>query len=495
MKSRLQALLGPAFCLLITVNAFHPRAVAPGPAACTNLSSTLGTAKVVTSDLNLDYIESQYDYWNAKQSAYNPSCVVYPTSAQDVSIALQAIKSASSRFAIKAGGHNPNTFFSSVDQGVLIDLKNLNQRSYDASTTLATYGPGGTFGDVYEYFAQYNVTVVGARLAGVGTGLALGGGLSYLSSQYGMAADSFRSLEVVLPNSSIVTASATQNPDLFFACKGGGGNAYGVVTQYTVQSRPSGTFTAGNIIYAFDQVEAIGQALASFTRYNTDPKAAVIGTYEMLGTPDLNLDLDKAGILFLVYDGPDPGDVFANFTSIPYLLNTVGPKTYLEVINMPVPLSTDLSRGDNFFRIQVHRIDDDSWNSTIAAWMAWSETMKGKYELMSLDWQPVPKSLTDASRAQGGNAMEMPDGPWMWFNYLLTTLPTMTAAEYAEAQEEFREFVGSIPNAEGLPLFINDAAFDQEPLRTFSTFETLKATKKRYDPDGFFANYTGGWSF
>ncbi|KAJ4295601.1 hypothetical protein N0V90_007614 [Kalmusia sp. IMI 367209] len=481
--------------LLVAADAFNPRAVAPGPAACTNLSSTLSASKVVTSVLNPEYIESQYEYWNAKQSAYRPSCVVYPTSAQDVSVTLQAIRSAGSRFAVKAGGHNLNTFFSSVDQGVLIDLKDLNQRSYDSSTTLATYGPGGTFGDVYEYFAQYGVTVVGARLAGVGTGLALGGGLSFLSSQYGMAADSFRELEVVLPSGEIVKASASENEDLFLACKGGGGNAYGVVTKYTVQSRPSGTFTAGNIVYAFEQVAAIGQALADFTRYNTDPKAAIIGTYEILGTPDLALNLDRAGILFLVYDGEDPGDVFANFTKIPHLLNTIGKKTYLEVINMPVPLSTQLSRGDNFFRVQAHRIDDDSWNTTIAAWMSWSETVKGKYVLMSLDWQPVPKTLTDASRAQGGNAMDMPDGPWMWFNYLLTTLPTLSDAEYAQAQEEFKDFVASIPSAEGLPLFINDAAYDQNPLSTFSTYSTLQATKEKYDPDGFFATYTGGWSF
>jgi hypothetical protein len=83
--------------------------------------------------------------------------------------------------------------------------------------------------------------------------LALGGGLSYLSGQYGLACDSFRELEVVLPNGDIVIASPTENEDLFFADRGGGGNAYGVVTNYTIQTRPSGTFYSGNPIYLFNQ--------------------------------------------------------------------------------------------------------------------------------------------------------------------------------------------------------------------------------------------------
>ena len=269
------------------------RDLTPGTSACTQLVQSLGIAKV-QSPLSVLYLASQADYWNAVQSSYDPSCVVYPESAQDVSTALKTIKAAGSRFAVKAGGHNPNTFFSSVESGVLIDLNSMTQKSYDASTTLGSYQPGGVFGDIYNYFNQYGRTVVGARLAGVGTGLALGGGLSYLSGQYGLACDSFRELEVVLPNGDIVIASSTENEDLFFADRGGGGNAYGVVTKYTVQTRPSGTFHAGNIIYLFNQTANVLEAIHNFMKYNTDPKAAIIGTYEKLLTPavgDLDLDL------------------------------------------------------------------------------------------------------------------------------------------------------------------------------------------------------------
>ncbi|KAJ5832980.1 hypothetical protein N7474_001291 [Penicillium riverlandense] len=469
-------------------------AAAAGPSACSNITSQLGSSKITSNELSLQYIES-LEYWNTKQDAYKPSCVVYPESAQDVSVALQAIRAADSRFAIKAGGHNPNTFYSSVDEGVLLDLSKMTAKSYDPDTTLATYEPGGVFGDIYDYFVQYNRTVVGARLAGVGTGLALGGGMSYLSPQYGMACDSFRELEIVLPDGQIVTASEESNPDLFFVSRGGGGNAYGVVTKYTVQSRPAGQFYAGNVIFAFDQSDAVIDAIGNFIQYNTDPKAAIIGTYEKLPTPDLELNLDEAIIMFLVYDGPDAGNAFSNFTDIPHLINTMGIKTYPEVVNMPIPFSTELSAGDNIFRVGVHRPEGDSYRNALNEWRNWAEDNKGKYILLSLDFQPVPKSLTDASKAQGGNAMQMPDGPWFWLNYLISTPPLMSDADYEAVQTSYRDMVAATGNAEGLPLFINDANHDQNPLQTFSTFSKLKEIKRKYDPDDFFADKTGGWSF
>ncbi|KAL4863206.1 hypothetical protein BDV12DRAFT_177774 [Aspergillus spectabilis] len=471
----------------------------PGPNACGNLTQALGAKTVVSNDLSLDYIKSRTSYFNTEQNKYRPSCVVYPTSAEDVSVAIKAIRASDSRFAIKAGGHNPNDFYSSVDKGVLINLSSLTEKSYDEESTLATYQPGGKFGDIYEYFAQWNRTVVGARLAGVGTGLALSGGLSYLSSQYGLACDSFRELEVVLPTGEIVTASENENPDLFYGLRGGGGNAYGVVTRYTVQSHPSNTFYAGVVVYLFQQNPAVLDAISDFIQYNEDPKAAIIGTYIKLPTPDLDLNLDEAITMFLVYDGEDPGDAFKNFTAIPNLLNTLGKTDYNGVVNMPLPGSAELSKGRNTFRVTVQPGTEqgvDTLAGLYEQWRDWSDKNKGKYLITSFDIQPVPRSLTDASNSNfGGNAMQMPDGPWFWVNYLLTASPLLSDKAYEAAQASFKELVEAVPPAEGLPLFINDASHDQNPLVTYGGYEKLKAIKAKYDPDGFFSSHTGGWAF
>jgi hypothetical protein len=123
---------------------------------------------------------------------------------------------------------------------------------------------------------------------------------------------------------------------------------------------------------------------------------------------------------------------------------------------MPLPIATEASRGNNIFRVGVHRADNDECKNALDVWRNWGESSKGKYLLLSLDFQPVPKSLTDASKAQGGNAMDMPDGPWFWLNYLITTLPGMSQPDYDAIQSSFRDMVASTTNAEGLPLFIND---------------------------------------
>ena len=170
--------------------------------------------------------------------------------------------------------------------------------------------------------------------------------------------------------------------------------------------------------------------------------------------------------------------------------------TYPEVVNLPIPESPLLGKGDNVFRVQVHRANDTGYIDAFNAWETWCDNNKGSYILSSLDYEPIPLSLTEASAAQnGGNAMQMPDGPWLWINFLLNTPPLMPPAEYEAVQASFRDMVNSVSNAPGLPLFINDANYDQNPLSTFSTYPRLQEIKKKYDPDNFFADYTGGWNF
>ena len=83
----------------------------------------------------------------------------------------------------------------------------------------------------------------------------------------------------------------------------------------------------------------MADAIQVFMQYNPDPKASIVATYLKLPTPDLTFNLDEAILMFLIYDGPNAGDVFNNFTSISYLLSTMSLKTYPEVINMPIPSS------------------------------------------------------------------------------------------------------------------------------------------------------------
>lgn len=74
--------------------------------------------------------------------------------------------------------------------------------------------------------------------------------------------------------------------------------------------------------------------------------------------------------------------------------------------DLATPFATDISKGDNTFRVSVHRIDDDTYKEAYAQWQAWAEKPenKARYTLTSLDFQPVSKSLTDASKVSGREA-------------------------------------------------------------------------------------------
>lgn len=169
--------------------------------------------------------------------------MAYPTSAQQVSQIVTILNRYEDvQFAVKSGGHNPNVGWSSVDGGVLISMRNLSSTVYNAAEQTADIGPGARWADVVDALQPSNVAVVSGRLGkfhlDVGSemliaigdvgvaGLSLGGGLSFLSGQYGLVCDNVVDFEVVQADGSIVNVNANSNPDQFFALKGGG-NQFG----------------------------------------------------------------------------------------------------------------------------------------------------------------------------------------------------------------------------------------------------------------------------
>jgi FAD/FMN-containing dehydrogenase len=137
------------------------------------------------------YRREQANYWSAACKDAKPACIILPSSAQQVSTIFQILRSYSTvPFAVKSGGHSPNVGHGSIKDGILIALANINGTTYDKATGLAKVKPGGRWQDVVAALEPHGVTVLGGRLGPVGVGgLLTGGGLSFLSSQHGIAAD------------------------------------------------------------------------------------------------------------------------------------------------------------------------------------------------------------------------------------------------------------------------------------------------------------------
>lgn len=104
----------------------------------------------VAYPLDLDYIDEQSKYWSTSCSALKPSCILFPTSASEVSTIIQAINDGDENFAIKSGGHNPNNYYSSVAGGPLISTARLTEAIIDSNNGVLKMGPGNRL-DEYAF--------------------------------------------------------------------------------------------------------------------------------------------------------------------------------------------------------------------------------------------------------------------------------------------------------------------------------------------------------
>jgi|HubBroStandDraft_6_1064221.scaffolds.fasta_scaffold05332_8 FAD/FMN-containing dehydrogenase len=177
-----------------------------------------------------DY-EQARTIWNAMVDK-RPGLILRCTSTADVVAAVDVARAFGLAPSVRCGGHNVAGKALS-DGGLTIDLGGLRDVTVDAERHLAHVGGGCRLGDVDTATGPLGMIVPAGIMSETGVaGLALGGGIGWFSRKHGLTCDQFVELEVVLASGEVVTASAEQHPDLFWALRGGGGN-FGVVTRFT----------------------------------------------------------------------------------------------------------------------------------------------------------------------------------------------------------------------------------------------------------------------
>ncbi|KAK5115415.1 hypothetical protein LTR85_009875 [Meristemomyces frigidus] len=236
------------------------------PAEPSQLGGTLAAAlpdSVTLPDARPAFKSAVNKYWAQQECEVTPSCVVRPRNAEELSKAVTIIKreydgqaskreptgnrsgTSSTLFAIRSGGHSPVAGAASVEGGVLIDLGGLNEVCPSEDGHSVSIGAGAKWMDVSKVLDQRDLAVVGGRNSAVGVGgLTLGGGLSFFTPRYGLVCSNIISYQVILASGTIVTADATNNPNLWRALKGGSNN-FGIVTQLTARSFPTSKIWSG----------------------------------------------------------------------------------------------------------------------------------------------------------------------------------------------------------------------------------------------------------
>ncbi|EPS30633.1 hypothetical protein PDE_05585 [Penicillium oxalicum 114-2] len=172
-----------------------------------------------------------------------PIAVTFPENSEQIARIVQCASRHSLKVQARSGGHSYGNYGLGGEDGmIVVDLKHLQEFSVDPVTHVATVGSGTLLGDLHSrlYHASQRAVAHGACLnVGIG-GHATIGGLGTMSRQWGMALDHIREAEVVLANGKIITASATQNPDVLFAIKGAAAS-FGIVTKFRLNTHPAPT--------------------------------------------------------------------------------------------------------------------------------------------------------------------------------------------------------------------------------------------------------------
>ena len=195
-----------------------------------------------------------------------PALIARCQSVADVVGAIDLTRSLGLEVAVRGGGHNV-AGRATIDGGVMIDLSPMKGIHVDPKNRTVRAQAGLTWAELNRETQLHGLAVTGGVVSSTGiAGLTLGGGLGWLMGKYGLALDNLKAVELVTAGGKILRASQDEEPDLFWAVRGGGGN-FGVVTSFEYQLHPLGpTVTAGPIVHAIDRARDLLEFYRDKTR-------------------------------------------------------------------------------------------------------------------------------------------------------------------------------------------------------------------------------------
>jgi FAD/FMN-containing dehydrogenase len=220
----------------------------------TALQKKLSGRTIVPEDAEYDAARKVHNGMIDKR----PSLIVYCQDVEDVKRSVNFARENDILLAVRSGGHNA-AGFGICDGGMVIDLSLLKTIKINKETDTALVGGGCLLREVDAATHEIGLAVPLGFFGGTGVGgLTLGGGLGYLTRQYGLTIDNLLEADVVLASGELVKASASENVDLFWALRGGGGN-FGVVVSFLFRLNPVHTVYGGLMLWDWENSKEMMQ--------------------------------------------------------------------------------------------------------------------------------------------------------------------------------------------------------------------------------------------
>lgn len=234
-----------------------------------------------------------------------PRLIAKCTDVADVMAAVKMAKANDLRVSIRGGGHNA-AGLGVCDDGLVIDLEPMKYVRVDPSSRTVLVGAGCKWSDVDHATHAFGLAVPSGIISSTGVaGLTLGGGMGHLTRKYGLTIDNLLAVDIVLADGSFVTAGADENPDLFWAVRGGGGN-FGVVTSFLFQAHPLSMVCAGPMLW---NLEDAADVMRWYREFITQAPEEMNGFIAMMTVPPgppfpEELHLRKMCAIVWCYQGP-----------------------------------------------------------------------------------------------------------------------------------------------------------------------------------------------
>ncbi|APA09580.1 hypothetical protein SS1G_06273 [Sclerotinia sclerotiorum 1980 UF-70] len=201
------------------------------------------------------YDASLKSYFTLQEAQLEPSFIIAPKSAEDVAQILKSLRAINSEIEIatkvevRGGGHSPFAGSANIDNGITIDLRNINAAEVNESKGIVSVGGGAIWGQVYDKLDAMGLSVVGGHVYDVGVG------------------------GFTLGDGQIINANANANSDLWTALKGGSNN-FGIVTRFDIRTFPQGKKWAGLVVYPISTLDENFKAFESMQN-DWDPYASM----------------------------------------------------------------------------------------------------------------------------------------------------------------------------------------------------------------------------
>ena len=291
------------------------------PAAIEELKKQVRGEVLQPSDSGYDEARSIYNAMIRRR----PAAIVLCSGTADAAAGVQFAREHDLPLSIRGGGHNV-AGNAVCDGGVMLHMGKLKGVRVDVKNRTAAAQPGVTLGDYDRATNSHDLVTPMGVVSRTGiAGLTLGGGLGWLMGKHGLACDNLMSAEVVTTDGKTVQASETENSDLLWGLRGGGGN-FGIVTEFRYRLHPLEPTIAGLLIYPLEKAKEVLRFYREITPQCPDELAVAAA---LLNTPD---GIPVSALVVCYHGDPQRGEkVLAPIRAFgPPVADMVGPVPFIQ---------------------------------------------------------------------------------------------------------------------------------------------------------------------